>query len=109
VLVAESPNQLVIQTESESSGWLVLVDTWYPGWKAWVDGERLSVRRANGVFRAVQLPAGKHGVYFRYVPMEFILGISISLLTLLVMVFLQKKCFAQMSRFGVLFLLYLKP
>jgi hypothetical protein len=78
VLVAESPNQLVIQTESESSGWLVLVDTWYPGWKAWVDGERLSVRRANGVFRALPVGPGEHQVVLRYLPTAFYLGSIVS-------------------------------
>jgi len=78
VLVSESPNHLVIRTESESSGWLVLANTWYPGWKAWVDGERLSVRRANGVFRAVPVGPGEQQVVLRYLPMAFYLGLIVS-------------------------------
>lgn len=78
VLIAESPNQLVIQTESESSGWLVLADTWYPGWKAWVGGQSTPIMRANGVFRAVRLPAGIHLVRFRYRPAAFLIGLLVS-------------------------------
>jgi uncharacterized membrane protein YfhO len=78
VLVAESPNQLVIRTEAGSSGWLVLADTWYPGWKAWVDGESTPIMRANGVFRAVRLPAGIHLVRIRYRPVAFLIGLLVS-------------------------------
>ncbi len=78
VLVAELLNQLVIRIEAESSGWLVLADTWYPGWKAWVGGESAPIMRANGVFKAVRLPAGIHLVRIRYRPVAFLIGLLVS-------------------------------
>jgi uncharacterized membrane protein YfhO len=61
---------------------LVLADSYYPGWKAFVDGREEVIRRANLFFRAVQLPAGNHIVEFRYEPRSFTFGLVISAATL---------------------------
>ena len=39
-----------------TEGYLVVSDTWYPGWQATVDGEAATIERANVHFRAVYLP-----------------------------------------------------
>ena len=59
---------------SARSGTLVLLDRWYPGWTATVDGEPAEVLRANGVFRAVRIPAGQSDVEFRYAPVSLAIG-----------------------------------
>jgi hypothetical protein len=74
---------VVVDAEApEGGGYLVLLDSFDPGWKAYVDGARAEVVRADGVFRAVRLSAGKHEVRFRYVPRGFVAGASISLVAL---------------------------
>jgi hypothetical protein len=73
-LAAESPNHLVIDVDATSSGWVVLSDTWYPGWKAWVDGNRVPILRANYLFRAIPVAEGEHQVILKYQPIEFYLG-----------------------------------
>jgi len=60
-------------------GYLVLVDTYDPGWRARMDGgSEVVVLRANGSFRAVPLPAGEHDVEMVYRPPSVLLGLGIS-------------------------------
>jgi Bacterial membrane protein YfhO len=76
-------NDLVrIATSADNEGILVLADSYYPGWKAFVDGREEVIRRANLFFRAVPLPAGNHTVEFRYEPRSFRFGRVISAATL---------------------------
>ncbi len=55
-------------------GFVVLVDTFDPGWKATVDGRAAPVLRANVAFRAVEVPAGRHRVELVYRPREVLVG-----------------------------------
>ncbi len=70
------------RVEAPTAGWLVLRDLSYPGWKALVDGRPAPVYAADGVFRGVPLGAGSHEVAFLYRPVSFLLGASLTLLTL---------------------------
>jgi hypothetical protein len=63
--------KVVIEANAKRDGWLLLLDTFYPGWKATVDGRPVEICRANRYFRAVQLPAGKHTIIFSYRPASF--------------------------------------
>jgi hypothetical protein len=61
---------------------LVVLDNYFPAWKAFVDGREVPVHRANYTFRAIAVPAGEHTVTFRYVPTELRTGAMISLVLL---------------------------
>jgi hypothetical protein len=73
------PNGFSVSLQLDRDNWLLLADTWYPGWQAYIDGEPASLRRGNVAFRAVFVPAGAHTVEFRYVPHTFVLGLRLSL------------------------------
>ena len=60
---------------------VVLVDSFDPGWRAWVDGEPAPILRANVAFRAVPVPPGEHRVEMLYRPRALSLGIAVSALT----------------------------
>ncbi|MEK7783736.1 MAG: YfhO family protein, partial [Candidatus Binatota bacterium] len=62
-------------------GILVLSDSFYPGWKVYVDGVERKIIRANYFLRGVFLPPGEHQVVFRYQPTSFLYGTIISLST----------------------------
>jgi hypothetical protein len=62
---------------------LVLTDTWYPGWKAAVDGRRVPVARVNWRFRGVYLEPGAHLVRFDYRPRRVVAGAAVSAIGLL--------------------------
>jgi hypothetical protein len=71
-------SELTIEVSTSGGGWLLLSDTWYPGWRATLDGEPCRIYRANGLFRAVWVPNGEHRVVFRYQPTSFTVGAFLS-------------------------------
>ena len=75
-------DRIVLAVEGGSGGELILTDSFYPGWRAWVDGEPVSIRRADEAFRGVPVPPGTHTVEFRYEPASFRVGLFLSLLAL---------------------------
>lgn len=80
-LEESSPERVRVQLETAQPGLLLLADTHAPGWRARVDGRSVTVHRANGLFRAVAVPAGAHTVEFVYRPRSVVLGIATTLAT----------------------------
>jgi hypothetical protein len=78
-ITTDRPTKVVAQTETTGPAWLVLADTWYPGWGAAVDGKPMRIYRANLCQRAVHVPGGKHTVAFQYRAATFQRGLVISL------------------------------
>lgn len=74
------PEEVVVATRSEGPAYLVLADTFDPGWSATVDGKPTPIVPAYVAFRAVYLPAGEHRVAFHYTPAGFHLGLAATLL-----------------------------
>jgi hypothetical protein len=72
-----------ITTRNLADGFLVLKDTWYPGWEARVDGTKVPIYRVNGCFRGVIVPAGEHKVVFEYKPTLIYVSGAISLIVTL--------------------------
>jgi len=70
----------------ESNGWVVLSETAWPGWRAYIDGARVETRFANHAFLGVHVPAGHHRVRLVYLPDSFARGRNISGLALLLVV-----------------------
>jgi hypothetical protein len=82
-IIYEKNNRLQLLVKSTEDNLLVLSDTYYPGWKAFVDGIPEKIYQANYAFRAVPLSAGTHKVEFIYDPMSFKLGAGVTLLGIL--------------------------
>lgn len=68
---------------AEGPGFLVLADTYYPGWQVFVDGVENRVYQADSVLRAVPLGMGPHRVEFVYDPASFKAGLLITTVVLL--------------------------
>jgi len=66
VVTRHGPQDALVTAELERAGWLVVAETWYPGWSVTVDGRPAELLRANHAFRAVRLEPGRHEVRFRY-------------------------------------------
>ncbi len=65
-IVRFGPERVEILARSDSPGWLVLAEAWYPGWKATVDGNPRPCLPANAWMRAVPIPAGESRVVLSY-------------------------------------------
>ncbi len=86
-VVEYTPNRVTIDAELDKPGYLILTDTWFPGWTARLsDAEKpLTVLPANVAFRAVPLDAGRHRVTFTFQPPGLLLGAFVSLSALFVL------------------------
>ena len=104
-VVSYAPNNVFVDVEMPGPGWLLLADSYFPGWKAYrsepdpgypnpdpkyepAGEEELAIVRADGNFRAVYLPEGAHRVRFKYTPMSFKLGLYGSFMAFVVLVLL---------------------
>ncbi len=82
VVTRENSRELVIDAEAPENGFLLLADTFYPGWTAAVDGRPTPVYRANHSVRGIQLPQGRHQIRFAYEAPGFVRGLQITLLSI---------------------------
>ncbi len=95
-IASYTPNQVFINVELEEPSFLVLADSFFPGWKAFRrpqgagEGEEqeLEIHRADGNFRAVSVPAGRWTVRFKYTPMSVKIGLFVSFMAGLMLVLL---------------------
>lgn len=76
-----------IAVNMESDGFLFLSDTFYPGWKAYVNGKETKIYYGNCAFRAIFLNKGTYNVIFRYKPGSFYKGAIISFIAFLLVIF----------------------
>lgn len=77
-------NRIAFEADLNEDGYVLLNEIAYPGWKATIDGEPAGILRADGIFRALWVPAGLHRIEFRFWPRLLLPGAAISLATLIV-------------------------
>ena len=77
-IVAHEGERIALRTRSPRFNFLVLSETYYPGWVAEVDGAEVPVLKANMNFRAVALTPGSHDVTLTYRPASFRWGVAVS-------------------------------
>ncbi len=95
-VVAYSINQVVVEATVETPSWLVLGDSYFPGWKAFVRPqgtgeaaeEEVNIARVAGNFRGVRLAPGAWTVRFKYSPNSVKFGAFISFLSGMILLFL---------------------
>jgi len=88
----EGPARTVVRVTETRPGYLVLADSYYPGWRVSIDGADTPVFPADGLFRAVALPGeGPVTTEFRYRPRSVLVGAGISGLALLVILLIALR------------------
>jgi hypothetical protein len=108
-IISESNNRLNLVVRTTENTLLVLNDTYFSGWKAYVQpvrnrfangvkGEEKKILRASYNFRAIPLEAGEYEIQFIYDPISFKIGTLASLLTLLAIVIYSIRTRRSQSR-----------
>jgi len=82
-ITADQADRVELAASLAQPGFLLLLDTYFPGWTATVNGRPAKIYRADYNFRAVQLPAGQALVCFTYRPATFRYGLILAALSLL--------------------------
>lgn len=80
-IIQDDPERVVLTVTTNTPGFLVLSDSFYPGWDAFVDDDQVRIYRANYLFRAVQVDAGSWVLRFEYRPASFRIGAALSIAT----------------------------
>jgi len=82
-IISYEPTEIDIEAETDSDSILVLTDNYYPGWKAYINGEEKEILRTDYSFRGVAIPKGKSHIKFVYDPNSFRYGVYLAVLGLL--------------------------
>jgi uncharacterized membrane protein YfhO len=78
-IVSYDSQRVVIHATLDHAGIVMLTDSNYPGWNAYLDGQPVPILSVNYLFRGVLAPAGSHLIEFRYQPKSYLFGGLISL------------------------------
>ena len=65
---------------------IVITEASWPGWRAYIDGDRVKLARANRAFLGLFVPQGRHHIRVVYLPDAFVRGRAISFATLIALI-----------------------
>jgi hypothetical protein len=85
---AVSNQRVIFEAEANAPAMVVVAQSYYHPWHAYVDGQATALWRANYAFQALEVPAGKHEVKLVYEDDKFICGCIVSLISLIACVVL---------------------
>jgi hypothetical protein len=85
-LAEPDPQTIVLEAHLDRPGFVLVADTFYPGWAATVDDVPTVIHPANLLFRAVAVPAGKHTIVMKYGSSWLPIGGALTLIGLLLAV-----------------------
>ncbi len=80
-------NYVRIEAIMQCRGMVILTDTWFPGWRATVDGKPARIERAFGFVRGIVVDGGTHTVEMKYRPWSVYVGAGLSLLAVAIVIF----------------------
>jgi hypothetical protein len=79
-IVSYRPEEIVLDAHADSDCFLLFQDVWYPGWRGYVDGNRVDIEETDIGMRAIELSAGSHRVEIRYAPGSVRIGLALTCL-----------------------------
>jgi hypothetical protein len=78
VLMHHQAGAIELELDFEEPGYLVVLESHYPGWQATVGGKPRRLYRANGAFLGLRVPRGKHQVMLTFAPRRQLVGLWVS-------------------------------
>jgi prepilin-type N-terminal cleavage/methylation domain-containing protein len=84
-ILRDDASVVVVEASLPREGYVVLRDSFDPSWKVDVDETPAELARANGLHRAVRVPAGRHVIRFYYRPRDLDIGLTATAMTALVL------------------------
>jgi hypothetical protein len=86
-----------IAARLSTPGLVILTDSYFPGWRAYVDGEEKKIYQVDYILRGVFLNPGKHQVRFIYKPRYFVMGAAVSGISLFIIVIIWLGCLKRLN------------
>ena len=78
-LISAEPNEMVYEADVPAPSLGVFSEVYYPeGWTATIDDQEVPILRANYVLRALEIPAGKHTIRFKFAPRSYVIGNAVT-------------------------------
>ncbi len=84
-------NSLRAQVTAPGAGLLVVLEPFFPGWRATLDGKEAPLLRADFAFMAVPVEAGSHVLELVYFPDKLLPGLLVALLALALLTLLTTR------------------
>lgn len=78
-VVSYEDNHVELAVNTQGRGFLVTSETFYPGWKATVNGRPTPILATNVAFRGIPLEAGENRIVMSYFPVLLAVGLIVSL------------------------------
>jgi Bacterial membrane protein YfhO len=80
--VTVANQRVACDVDADAPAMVVVAQSYYHPWRAYVDGHATPLWRANYAFQALEVPGGKHRVTLVYEDQLFIFGCALSLVSL---------------------------
>lgn len=88
---------IVVDLITQGGGFLVLSETFYPGWRARIGREVLPIHRTNASLQGVAVPAGYQRVEFEFVSTTLYAGAALSVLAAIALALVARRGFRRGS------------
>lgn len=75
---AHDSDRVSLSVRAQAPGFVIVADTFYPGWSATVDGAPAPILRANRAMRGIPIEAGEHRIEMRYESRPWRIGAALS-------------------------------
>jgi hypothetical protein len=86
VVLEYTADNLMLNVSTDRDRYLVFSDTFFPGWRAWIDDKEVEIYRTNGIVKGIVVPSGDHEVRFLYDPVSYKIGWLLTLIGVVLVV-----------------------